>query len=95
MPQKTISELVGVAQQAVSDWEISGGVDREHWPALNGFSLYGLRHSAASYLIMNGVDIRTVAEIMGHRNISQTMRYTHFIDSHRIEAIQAIGWLGK
>ena len=62
---------------------------------LKGFSLYGLRHSAASYLIMNGVDIRTVAEIMGHRNISQTMRYTHFLDSHRIEAIQAIGWLGK
>jgi len=62
---------------------------------LNGFSLYGLRHSAASYLIMNGVDIRTVAEIMGHRNISQTMRYTHFLDAHRIEAIQAIGGLGK
>ena len=62
---------------------------------LNGFSLYGLRHSAASYLIMNGVDIRTVAEIMGHRNISQTMRYTHFLDAHRVEAIQAIGNLGK
>ena len=62
---------------------------------LNDFSLYGLRHSAASYLIMNGVDIRTVAEIMGHRNISQTMRYTHFLDAHRIEAIQAIGKLGK
>lgn len=62
---------------------------------LNGFSLYGLRHSAASYLIMNGVDIRTVAEIMGHRNLSQTMRYTHFLDAHRIEAIQAIGKLGR
>lgn len=62
---------------------------------LTDFSLYGLRHSAASYLIMNGVDIRTVAEIMGHRNISQTMRYTHFLDAHRIEAIQAIGKLGR
>lgn len=62
---------------------------------LDDFSLYGLRHSAASYLIMNGVDIRTVAEIMGHRNISQTMRYTHFLDAHRIEAIQAIGKLGR
>jgi integrase len=62
---------------------------------LKGFSLYGLRHSAASYLIMNGVDIRTVAEIMGHRNISQTMRYTHFLDAHRIAAIQAIGKLGR
>lgn len=62
---------------------------------LRNFSLYGLRHSAASYLIMNGVDIRTVAEIMGHRNISQTMRYTHFLDEHRVKAVEAIGGIGK
>lgn len=63
--------------------------------SIDGFSLYGLRHSAASYLIMAGVDIRTVAEIMGHRNISQTMRYTHFLDEHRVTAIQAIDRLGR
>ena len=34
---------------------------------------------------MNGVDIRTVAEIMGHRNISQTMKYTHFLDDHKLD----------
>ena len=62
---------------------------------IEGFSLYGLRHSAASYLIMAGVDIRTVAEIMGHRNISQTMRYTHFLDAHRLAAIAAIDRLGR
>lgn len=62
---------------------------------LTDFSMYGLRHSAASYLIMNGVDIRTVAEIMGHRNISQTMRYTHFLDSHRVDAIQALNSIGR
>ncbi|MCL2791272.1 MAG: site-specific integrase [Desulfobulbus sp.] len=62
---------------------------------IDNFTLYGLRHSAASYLIMNGVDIRTVAEIMGHRNISQTMKYTHFLDAHKIAAIGAIDRLGK
>lgn len=61
---------------------------------IKGFTMYGLRHSAASYLIMNGIDIRTVAEIMGHRNISQTMKYTHFLDDHKVKAIQAIGKLG-
>jgi hypothetical protein len=40
-------------------------------------------------------DERTVAEIMGHRNISQTMRYTHFLDAHRIEAIQVLGKIGR
>lgn len=57
-------------------------------------TLYGLRHSAASYLIMHGVDIRTVAEIMGHKNISQTMRYTHFLDGHKLTAIQALDKIG-
>ncbi len=62
---------------------------------INNFSLYGLRHSAASYLIMNGVDIRTVAEIMGHRSISQTMKYTHFLDDHKIAAIQRLDRIGR
>lgn len=62
---------------------------------INDFTLYGLRHSAASYLIMHGVDIRTVAEIMGHRNISQTMKYTHFLDAHKLTAISAIDKLGR
>lgn len=65
------------------------------YAGVTSFTLYGLRHSAASYLIMNGVDIRTVADIMGHRNISQTMRYTHFLDGHKIAAIQAIDKIGK
>lgn len=65
------------------------------YAGISDFTLYGLRHSAASYLIMNGVDIRTVAEIMGHRNISQTMKYTHFLDTHKIAAIGAIDKLGR
>ena len=65
------------------------------YAGIPSFTLYGLRHSSASYLIMNGVDIRTVAEIMGHRNISQTMKYTHFLDAHKIAAIGAIDKLGK
>lgn len=57
-------------------------------------SLYGLRHLAGSYLVMLGVDIRTVAEIMGHKNISMTMRYTHFLDEHKIKAVNAVNVLG-
>lgn len=57
-------------------------------------TMYTLRHTAASYLVMNGVPLGTVKEIMGHKDISQTMRYTHFLDAHKLEAIEAIGDLG-
>ena len=53
-------------------------------------TMYGLRHCAASYLLINGVDIRFVAEILGHKNISQTMRYTHFLDSHKVAQVSVL-----
>lgn len=58
---------------------------------LAGITLYSLRHIAASWLIMRGVDIRTVADIMGHSNIGMTSRYTHLLDTHRIEAVDRLG----
>lgn len=61
---------------------------------LKNISLYSIRHIAASYLLMNGVDIRTVADIMGHAQISMTMKYTHLLDRHKVEAIDRIGHLG-
>ena len=50
-------------------------------------TLYTLRHSAATYLLMHGTDIRTVADILGHENISMTMKYTHMVDSHKLAAV--------
>ena len=62
---------------------------------LPGLTPYSLRHIAASYLVMSHVDIATVREILGHRDISTTMRYTHINDAHRIEAIQALDKFGR
>ncbi len=57
-------------------------------------TLYGLRHTAASHLIMNGVDIRVIADIMGHRSISTTMKYTHLLDNYKLKAIKKLNWIG-
>jgi site-specific recombinase XerD len=36
---------------------------------------------------MAGVDLRTVAELMGHKTIQMTMRYAHLAPAHQLAAV--------
>lgn len=54
------------------------------------FTWHCLRHTFASRLVMAGVDIRTVAELLGHRTLAMTMRYAHLTPAHQADAVERL-----
>jgi integrase len=48
------------------------------------------RHTFASRLVMNGVDLRTVGELLGHRTFQMTMRCAHLAADHKHEAVSRL-----
>ena len=61
---------------------------RKRWESLlrqakiTDFRYHDLRHSAASYMVRSGMDLRVVAEILGHRTLQMRMRYSHLKRDH-------------
>jgi len=46
------------------------------------FRFHDLRHSAASYLAMNGASIAEIAEVLGHKTLQMVKRYSHLSEAH-------------
>ena len=71
--------------------------DPRHWfePAIRlakirDFSWHCLRHTFASRLVMAGVDLRTVQELLGHKSIAMTVRYSHLAPAHTLAAVERL-----
>jgi len=57
---------------------------------IEGATFHTLRHTFASHLVMNGVDLKTVQELLGHKTFSVTLRYSHLSQSHKKEAVKVL-----
>ncbi|HEX9666404.1 MAG TPA: site-specific integrase [Thermodesulfobacteriota bacterium] len=53
---------------------------------------HDLRHTIATRLVMNGVDLVTVQELLGHRSIVMTKRYSHPTPEHKKRAIESVNF---
>lgn len=57
---------------------------------IRDFKFHDLRHTFASHLVMAGVDITTIKELLGHKTLSMTLRYTHLAPSHKVKAVNIL-----
>lgn len=55
---------------------------------IDDFHFHDLRHSAASYLAMNGASLAEIADILGHKTLQMVKRYSHLSDSHVASVVE-------
>ncbi len=57
---------------------------------LDDFRFHDLRHSAASYLAMNGASLAEIAEVLGHKTLQMVKRYAHLSEGHTARVVESM-----
>ena len=65
----------------IAQFRKDAGIERHVTPHM-------LRHTVATLLLRNGVDIRVVQEFLGHASIATTQRYTHVTKEHLVQVLR-------
>lgn len=55
---------------------------------IENFRFHDLRHSAASYLAMNGASLAEIAETLGHKTLQMVKRYSHLSEAHTASVVE-------
>jgi integrase/recombinase XerD len=85
-----IRNQVGKRMSATTLWRLFGRLVRRAGLQAKGLTVHCLRHHFASQLIQQGTDIATVAELLGHSNISTTSIYLHSNPDLKQEAVSRL-----
>jgi integrase len=55
---------------------------------ITDFRWHDLRHTAASYLAMNGASLAEIAEVLGHKTLAMVRRYAHLSEAHTASVVE-------
>ena len=60
---------------------------------IQDFRFHDLRHTFASHLVMKGATIKDIQELLGHKDLKMTMRYSHLSQEHKAKAVNLLNGL--
>lgn len=75
-------------EKLVKKYLLAAGLDSAQ------YSPHKLRHTAATLMLQNGVDVRTLQEVLGHEHLNTTQIYTH-VDNESLRAAARANPLGR
>ncbi len=91
IPHSVESEYVFTGKPGKSLTDIKKGFHTALRKAgIHDFRFHDLRHTFASQLVMAGIDLTSVKELLGHKDITMTLRYSHLAPGHKRQAVHVL-----